>query len=187
HSQGRQALEAKRLGAAGPRHGPWRRPRSVRRGAREPLVRRDALPRASEPPRSESFEDPQSLSGSCVPRLPLASGRLTRHRSCRRRYRRPANMRLYDFLPSGNGYKVRLALRFLGIPFEYHEVDIVKGESRTPEFLAKNPFGQIPVVELDDGTCLRESTAILMFFADGTPLLPDDRRVRARVFEWIGF
>jgi glutathione S-transferase len=96
-------------------------------------------------------------------------------------------MRLYDFLPSGNGYKVRLALRFLGIPFEYHEIDIVKGESRTPEFLAKNPFGQIPVVELDDGTCIRESTAILMFFADGTPLLPDDRRLRARVLEWIGF
>src|SRR5262249_55327791 len=51
-------------------------------------------------------------------------------------------MRLYDFLPSGNGYKVRLALRWLGLPFDYHEVDILKGESRTPSFLAKNRFGQ---------------------------------------------
>jgi hypothetical protein len=70
-------------------------------------------------------------------------------------------MRLYDFLPSGNGYKVRLALRWLGIPFEYHEIDILKGESRTLFFLAKNAFGQIPVLELDDGTCLRESTVVL--------------------------
>src|SRR4051812_6608453 len=99
---------------------------------------------------------------------------------------RPA-MRLYDFLPSGNGYRVRLALRWLGIPFEYHEVDILKGESRTPSFLAKNPFGQIPVLELDDGTCLRESTAILVYLAEGTPLLPSDKLLRSRVLEWIGF
>jgi glutathione S-transferase len=96
-------------------------------------------------------------------------------------------MRLYDFLPSGNGYKVRLALRWLGIPFEYHEVNILKGESRTPTFLAKNPFGQIPVLELDSGTCLRESTAILVYLAEGTPLLPNDKLLRARVLEWMGF
>jgi glutathione S-transferase len=96
-------------------------------------------------------------------------------------------MRLYDFLPSGNGYKVRLALRWLGIPFEYVEIDILKGQSRTPAFLAKNSFGQIPVLELDDGTCLRESSAILMYLAEGTPLLPDDKLLRARVLEWMGF
>jgi glutathione S-transferase len=96
-------------------------------------------------------------------------------------------MRLYDFLPSGNGYKVRLALRWLGVPFEYHEIDILKGESRTPSFLAKNPFGQIPVLELDDGTCLRESGAILMYLAEGTALLPDHKLLRARVLEWMGF
>jgi glutathione S-transferase len=96
-------------------------------------------------------------------------------------------MRLYDFLPSGNGYKVRLALRWLGIPFEYQEVDILKGESRTPAFLAKNPFGQIPVLELDDGTCLRESSAILVYLSEGTPLLPNDRLLTARVLEWMGF
>jgi glutathione S-transferase len=96
-------------------------------------------------------------------------------------------MRLYDFLFSGNGYKVRLALRWLGVPFEYHSIDILKGESRTPAFLAKNPFGQIPVLELDDGTCLRESTAILVYLSEGTPLLPADRLLRARALEWMGF
>jgi glutathione S-transferase len=96
-------------------------------------------------------------------------------------------VRLYDFLPSGNGYKVRLALRWLGIPFEYREIDILKGESRTPEFLLKNPFGQIPVLELDDGTCLRESGSILLYVTEGTPLLPDDKLLRARVLEWMGY
>jgi glutathione S-transferase len=96
-------------------------------------------------------------------------------------------VKLYDFLPSGNGYKVRLALRWLGVPFEYHEVDILEGESRTSAFLAKNPFGQIPVVELDDGTCLRESTSILLYLAKGTPLLPDDEIERARCIEWMCF
>jgi glutathione S-transferase len=96
-------------------------------------------------------------------------------------------MRLYDFLPSGNGYKVRLTLRWLGIPFEYREINILEGESRTPAFLAKNPFGQIPVLELDDGTHLRESSAILMYLAEGTPLLPDAKLSRARVLEWMAF
>jgi glutathione S-transferase len=96
-------------------------------------------------------------------------------------------MRLYDFLPSGNGYKVRLALRWLGVRFEYQEVDILKGESRTKAFLAMNPFGQIPVLELDDGTCLRESSAILLHLAEGTPLLPSDKLLRTRVMEWLCF
>lgn len=67
----------------------------------------------------------------------------------------PRRAALRPFLASGNGYKIRLALRWLGIRFGYHEVYIVKGESRTPSFLAKNPFGQIPVREHDDGTRLR--------------------------------
>jgi glutathione S-transferase len=96
-------------------------------------------------------------------------------------------MRLFDFLPSGNGYKVRLALRWLAIPFKYVEIDILKGESRTPSFLEMNPFGQIPVLELDDGTCLRESTAILLHLTEGTELLPSDRLLRTRVVEWMGF
>jgi glutathione S-transferase len=96
-------------------------------------------------------------------------------------------MRLYDFLASGNGYKIRLALRWLGVPFEYREVDILRGESRKPSFRAKNPFAQIPVLELDDGTCLRESSAILVYLSEGTPLLPADKILRTRVLEWMGF
>ena len=96
-------------------------------------------------------------------------------------------MRLYDFLPSGNGYKVRLTLGALGIPFEYQEVDILRGESRTAPFLEKNAFGQVPVLELDDGTYLRESTAILFYLAEGTPLLPTDKLLRTRVLEWLAF
>jgi glutathione S-transferase len=96
-------------------------------------------------------------------------------------------MRLHDFLFSGNGYKVRLALRALGLPFEYVEVDILRGESRTAAFLAKTPFGQVPVLELDDGRFLRESGAILVYLSQGTRLLPDDRFLRARVLEWMGF
>jgi len=96
-------------------------------------------------------------------------------------------MRLYDFLPSGNGYKVRLTLRWLGIAFEYREVDILGSESRTQSFLAMNPFGQIPVLELDDGTFLRESTAICAYLAEGTPLFPQDKLTRARILEWMGF
>ena len=88
---------------------------------------------------------------------------------------------LYDFPPSGNGYKVRLTLRELSLPFRYREVDILKGETRLPWFLTKSPVGQIPVLELDDGTCLSESTAIMFFLAEGTALLPADRLLRTRL------
>jgi glutathione S-transferase len=96
-------------------------------------------------------------------------------------------MRLYDYLPSGNGYKVRLLLHQLTIPFERVEMNIVRGETRTPEFLAKNPNGRIPLLELDDGSHLAESNAILWYLADGTPFLPADRLERARVLQWICF
>ena len=96
-------------------------------------------------------------------------------------------MRLYDFLESGNGYKVRLALHQLGIPFERVEMDIVAGATRTPGFLAKNPNGRIPTLELPDGTFLAESNAILFYLADGTPLLPTDRLQRAQALQWMFF
>jgi glutathione S-transferase len=96
-------------------------------------------------------------------------------------------MRLYDYLPSGNGYKVRLLLHQLTIPFERVEMNIVRGETRTPEFLAKNPNGRIPLLELDDGSHLAESNAILCYLADGTPFLPADRLERARVLQWMCF
>lgn len=96
-------------------------------------------------------------------------------------------MRLYDFLSSGNGYKVRLVLHQLGIPFERVELDIVAGATRRPEFLAKNPNGRIPLLELPDGRRLAESNAIIHYLADGTPLLPDDRFERAQVLQWMFF
>ncbi len=96
-------------------------------------------------------------------------------------------LRLYDYLPSGNGYKVRLLLTQLGTPFERIELDILKGETRTPAFLAKNPNGRIPLLELDNGGFLPESDAILFYLAEGTALLPDDRFDRARVLQWMFF
>jgi glutathione S-transferase len=98
-----------------------------------------------------------------------------------------AMVRLYDYLPSGNGYKVRLLLTRLGVPFERVELDITAGATRTPSFLAKNPNGRIPTVELDDGRILAESNAILWYFAEGTPLLPDDRWARAQILQWLFF
>lgn len=95
--------------------------------------------------------------------------------------------KLYDFLPSGNGYKVRLLLTQLKIPFEYIPIDILKGETRTPEFLAKNPNGRIPVLELEPGLFLSESDAILLYLSEGTPFLPADRLDRARVYQWLFF
>ena len=94
---------------------------------------------------------------------------------------------LYDFLSSGNGYKVRLLLTQLEIPFRRVEVDITKGESRTPQFLAKFPNGRIPAVEFDDGRRLFESNAIICYFAEGTPLMPAHPFERARMFQWLFF
>jgi glutathione S-transferase len=79
-------------------------------------------------------------------------------------------IRLYDYLPSGKGYKVRLLLTQLGILFELVEKDVAHGETRTPEFLRRNPNGRIPVVELETGAHLAESNAILYYFAEGTRL-----------------
>ena len=95
--------------------------------------------------------------------------------------------RLYDYPFSGNGYKIRLALRQLCIAFEYRVVDILQGETRTPAFLALNPMGQIPVLELEDGTALRESNAILFWLTEATPLMPPDRLGRAQVVQWMNF
>ncbi len=96
-------------------------------------------------------------------------------------------MRLYDFHESGNGYKVRLLLNQLGIPYQRIELDILKGETRTPDFLAKNPNGRIPLLELDDGTRLAESNAILFYLALGTNFLPEDRLKQAQVLQWMFF
>jgi glutathione S-transferase len=97
-------------------------------------------------------------------------------------------IRLHDNLSSGNGYKVRLLLAQLGIPFERVEYDIDEGQTRTPEFLEKvNSNGRVPVLETEDGEFLPESNAILFYLADGTPYLPDERFGRARVLHWMFF
>jgi len=95
--------------------------------------------------------------------------------------------RLYDYLPSGNGYKVRLVLRQLGLPYELIEIDIKRGESRTPEFLAKNPNGRIPVLEIPGRGFLSESHAIIWFLAEGSRLVPADAYERARMWQWMCF
>src|SRR5262245_41829416 len=95
--------------------------------------------------------------------------------------------RLYDNLSSGNGFKCRLLLAQLGITYERVELDIYKGATRTPEYLAKNPNGRIPLWELDDGRRLAESNAILCWLADGTPFVPQDPFARAEVLQWLFF
>ena len=94
---------------------------------------------------------------------------------------------LWDYGESGNGYKVRLLLRQLGRPFKWRELDIVRGETHTPEFLAKNPNGKIPLLELEDGSCLAESNAILWYLAEGSAFLPDEPLDRAHVLQWMSF
>jgi glutathione S-transferase len=94
---------------------------------------------------------------------------------------------LHDYLESGNAYKVRLLLHQLGIPYQRVEHDILRGETRTPAFLRKNPNGRIPLLELEDGTCLAESNAIQWYLAEGTPFLPADRLLRAQVLQWMFF
>ena len=96
-------------------------------------------------------------------------------------------LRLYDHLESGNGYKVRLLLHQLELPFERLELDVTDGETRTPEFLARNPNGRIPVLELEDGRYLWESNAIQFFLAEGTRFLPEDPLERARALQWMCF
>ena len=94
---------------------------------------------------------------------------------------------LYDYLDSGNGYKIRLLLAQLGRRYRWIERDILANETRTPEFLTKNPNGRIPMLELDDGTCLAESNAILWYLAEGSPFIPGDRLQRAQVLQWMFF
>jgi glutathione S-transferase len=96
-------------------------------------------------------------------------------------------LRLYDYADSGNGYKARLALAQLGIPYTLIAVDIEKGQSRTPQFLAKNANGRIPLLELEDGTCLAESNAILCYLAEGTRLMPEAALGRALALQWLFF
>ncbi len=96
-------------------------------------------------------------------------------------------MLLYNSRVSGNCYKVRLLLAHLGLDYDVHELDVVDRSDR-PEVLGDlNPALRIPTIVLDDGRPLAESNAILMYFAEGTRFLPDDRYERAQVLQWLFF
>ncbi len=94
-------------------------------------------------------------------------------------------MRIYGDSISGNCLKVRWVAEYLGRSFDWVETDILKGESRTPEFLALNPAGQVPLVILDDGRPLAQSNAIILHLAEGSGLIPTDAYDRARMLEWM--
>jgi len=94
---------------------------------------------------------------------------------------------LHDYLPSQNGWKVRVLLGLLEMPYSSHDVSIFEGESRTEAFLKLNPVGAIPVLELDDGRAIAESNAILTYLAEGTRFLPSDRYQRAKIMQWLLF
>ena len=94
---------------------------------------------------------------------------------------------LYDYLSSGNGYKCRLTMKALGIPYEYRFIDILKGESRTAAFLSINPNGKIPVLVVPGRGPIAESHAIINYLAEGTSLMPADKYERALVWQWLCF
>ena len=94
---------------------------------------------------------------------------------------------LYSMQSSGNCYKPRLLMHQLGLPFRLVDIDPGKSETRTPEFLALNPNGRVPLLVLPDGRKLSESNAMLLFLAEGTPYLPADGYQRALVYQWLFF
>lgn len=96
-------------------------------------------------------------------------------------------LELYDDPLSGNGFKARVMLSFLGIEYRYRRLDILQKETRTPAFLALNPNGRIPLLITEDGVPLAESNAIVCYLADGTPWLPEDRLAKAQVLSWMFF
>lgn len=97
-------------------------------------------------------------------------------------------MRLHSAPMSGNGYKVRLLMGLLDTECEIIDYDTKGGATHAPEFLENiNPDGKVPVLELDDGTMLQESSAILFYLADDTPYLPEAKLEQARVLRWMFF
>ena len=95
--------------------------------------------------------------------------------------------KLYSMRRSGNCYKVRLALAQLNIPHDLIEIDILHGETRTPEFLKMNPSGHVPLLEVAAGRYIAESNAILWYVADHSPLFTNDRADRAEMLQWMFF
>jgi glutathione S-transferase len=96
-------------------------------------------------------------------------------------------MRVYGMSDSGNCHKVRMTLEALRLPYDWVEIDMNKGDTKTASFLALNPNGKAPVLEIEPGLTLPESNAIIHYLAEGTPLLPQDRLAHAQVLQWMFF
>lgn len=96
-------------------------------------------------------------------------------------------LKVYGDYRSGNCYKVKLMLHLLGRDYLWQPIDILKGETQTEAFLAKNPNGKIPVLELEDGSYLWESNAILNYLADGSEFIPSEPRLRTQMLQWQFF
>ena len=94
-------------------------------------------------------------------------------------------MKIYGDRISGNCLKAQYTADYLGLEYEWVDTDIMQGESRTPEYLAMNPAGQVPVLLLDDGRTIAQSNAIISYLAEGSKLLPADPYDRAKAFEWM--
>lgn len=94
-------------------------------------------------------------------------------------------LKIYGDPISGNCQKVKFAADYLSIPYEWVDISVMKGESRTPEFLAINPWGQVPAVVLEDGRPLAQSNAIVLHLAEGSDLIPKDPYARAKMMEWL--
>ena len=94
-------------------------------------------------------------------------------------------MKIYGDLGSGNCLKVKYTADYLNRRYSWVPIDIMKGESRTPQFLRLNPMGQVPVIELDDGRALAQSNAIIRYLAAGTTLLPEDVFQQGKVDELL--
>lgn len=94
-------------------------------------------------------------------------------------------MKVYGDRNSGNCQKISFTADFLQIPYQWIDIDISKGESRTDAYLRKSPMGQVPMIELDDGRCLAQSNAIIRYLAHGSSLLPDDTFVQAKIDELL--
>ncbi len=96
-------------------------------------------------------------------------------------------IKLYGYYPSGNSYKIELALTHLGLPYQFIDMDVMAGATRTPQFLRINPNGRVPVVEIAPGRHLSESNAILFYFGERSEFMPTDRWERGLVLQWMNF
>lgn len=95
--------------------------------------------------------------------------------------------RVYGDRKSGNCYKVQLVLEQLKLSYQWVDIDVLQGQSRSAGFLAQNPNGQVPLLITPEGEALPESNAIMFYLAEGSPLIPTDRMARAQMLRWMLF